>query len=72
MQIKKSTRKHTILLIRKTASFSPDDRYFGDDDEDVVDGTLAPDQQAGQFAFGTGVDPTAQQQFHFGDDVNMS
>jgi importin subunit alpha-1 len=45
--------------------------YFGDDDEDGVDTTLAPGQQAGQFAFGTGVEPAAQQ-FHFGDDINMS
>jgi hypothetical protein len=51
--------------------FCTDSSYFGDDDdEDVVDTDLAPEQQAGQFAFGT--DPTAQQQFHFGDDVNMS
>ena len=47
-----------------------EDTFSDDDDEDVVDTDLAPEQQAGQFAFGT--DPTAQQQFHFGDDVNMS
>jgi hypothetical protein len=45
--------------------------YFGDE-EDAEDTTLAPGQEAGQFAFGTNVDPTTQQQFHFGDDVNMS
>jgi hypothetical protein len=37
-----------------------------------VDPTLAPEQEAGQFAFGSNLDPSSQQQFHFGDDVNMS
>ena len=45
--------------------------YFGDE-EDVIDSTLAPEQQAGQFAFGSTIDPSAQQQFNFGEDVNMS
>lgn len=47
-------------------------RYFGDD-EDVVDETLAPEQQAGQFTFGSTVGQTGgQQQFSFGEDVNMT
>jgi hypothetical protein len=45
--------------------------YFGDE-EDVIDSTLAPEQEAGQFAFGTTIDPATQQQFNFADDVNMS
>jgi len=45
------------------------DSYFGEE-EDVVDTTLAPGQEAGQFAFGTGP-PSGTQQFNFGDDVNM-
>jgi len=44
--------------------------YFGDE-EDVIDSAVAPEQEAGQFAFGT-LDPSAQQQFSFGEDVNMS
>ena len=37
--------------------------YFGDE-EDVIDSTLAPDQQAGQFTFGSTIDPSARQQFN--------
>src|ERR1700727_675854 len=69
-QIKRSTRKHTTSSTRMLFKFCTDSIYFGGEcDEDVVDSDLPPEQQAGQFAFGT--DPTAQQQFHFGDDVNM-
>jgi len=46
------------------------DSYFADE-EDEIDQSLAPEQQSGQFAFGSS-DPSAQQQFNFGEDVNMS
>jgi hypothetical protein len=46
------------------------DSYFGED-EDEIDQSLVPEKQSGQFAFGS-TDPSAQQQFNFGDDVNMS
>jgi hypothetical protein len=47
-------------------------RYFGDE-EDIVDESLAPEEQAGQFAFGSAAGQTdGQQQFSFGDDVNMT
>jgi len=46
------------------------DSYFADE-EDEIDPSLAPEQQSGQFAFGS-TDPSAQQQFNFGEDVNMS
>jgi len=46
--------------------------YFGDE-EDAVDESLAPERQAGQFAFGSTINQTGgQQQFSFGEDVNMT
>ena len=44
--------------------------YFSDE-EDEIDPSLAPEQQSDQFAFGS-TDPSAQEQFNFGEDVNMS
>jgi len=71
IQTRISTRRHIILSIRIVRpSLLWHNRYFGDD-EDAVDPTLAPEQEAGQFAFGSNLDPSSQQ-FHFGDDVNMS
>lgn len=46
------------------------DSYFGDE-EDEIDPSLAPEQQSDQFAFGS-TDSAKQQQFSFGEDVNMS
>lgn len=45
--------------------------YFGDEEDDV-DATLAPEQQAGQFTFGSNTDSSAKPQFNFGEDINMS
>jgi hypothetical protein len=47
------------------------DSYFADEEDEQIDQSLAPEQQSGQFAFGSS-DPSAQQQFNFGEDVNMS
>lgn len=74
MQTKKYTRKHIELSRSSPFSASRFDiiRYFGDD-EDVVDETLAPEEEAGQFTFGTTVGQTGgRQQFSFGEDVNMT
>ena len=72
MQIRKFTRRH-IISSKRTVRCNSFNwfSYFGDE-EDVIDSTLAPEQQAGQFAFGSTIDPSAQQQFNFGEDVNMS
>jgi hypothetical protein len=44
--------------------------YFGDEDE-LIDTDIAPEEEAGQFAFGSNVDSSSQQ-FNFEEDVTMS
>jgi hypothetical protein len=71
-RIRRFTRRHITSLKRIFPKGTPLNlySYFGDE-EDVIDTAVAPEQEAGQFAFGT-LDPSAQQQFSFGEDVNMS
>jgi len=45
--------------------------YYADEEE-IIDQSLAPVQEAGQFAFGGNIDSSTQQGFNFADDVNMS
>ena len=45
--------------------------YYNDDEDEIIDPSLAPGQEAGQFAFGSNIEPSTQQNFNFADDVNM-
>ena len=74
MRTKKSIKRPIELSKRKLFQEESIDvlRYFGDE-EDVADESLAPEQQAGQFTFGSTNDQTGEpQQFSFGEDVTMT
>jgi hypothetical protein len=73
MRITTFTRKLTISLRRISCLNEPSNwnSYYGDEEE-IIDHSLAPGQEAGQFAFGSNVDASTQEGFNFADDVNMS